>query len=140
MSRRQLATFTLDGAVYGVDVLRVQEVLRGRDRTPVPLGPPGLAGMVNLRGQVVMAIDLRCRLGLSPLAVDVAPMMLVVQVGGEPISLLVDGVGDVVDVDEDEIEAPPQTLPPALREVIVGAVPDRGHLVLVLDVDQATTT
>ncbi len=60
---RQFATFTLDGARYGVDVLRVQEALRAHTRTPVPLAPPGIAGLVNLRGQVVMTIDLRIRLG-----------------------------------------------------------------------------
>src|SRR5690606_11734778 len=117
----QLATFTLDGARYGVDVQDVQEVLRHQERTPVPLAPPGTAGLVNLRGQVVLAVDLRVRLGLEPLAADAETMQVVVQVGGEPVSLLVDEIGDVVDVDESQFETPPDTLDPALREVIRGA-------------------
>ena len=135
---RQFATFTLAGATYGVDVLRVQEALRYQTRTPVPLAPAGIAGLVNLRGQVVMTIDLRPRLGLAPLAADAEPMMFVVQVDGEPISLLVDEIGDVMDVEESQFETPPDTLPASLREVILGAYKLEGSLLLALDVDRAT--
>ena len=135
---RQFATFTLAGATYGVDVLRVQEALRYQARTPVPLAPAGIAGLVNLRGQVVMTIDLRPRLGLAPLAADAEPMMFVVQVDGEPISLLVDEIGDVMDVEESQFETPPDTLPASLREVILGAYKLEGSLLLALDVDRAT--
>jgi purine-binding chemotaxis protein CheW len=135
---RQLATFVLDGARYGVDVLKVQEALRSQVRTPVPLAPGGIAGMVNLRGQVVLTIDLRVRLGLEPLPADADPMMVVVQVDGEPISLLVDEIGDVMDVADDQFEAPPETLDAALRDVIVGAYKLDGELLLALDVERAT--
>ena len=135
---RQLATFVLEGAHYGVDVLRVQEALRWQARTPVPLAPPGISGLVNLRGQVVLTVDLRVRLGLAPLAEDAEPMMVVVQVGGEPVSLLVDEIGDVIDVDDSQFEAPPDTLPATLRDVILGAYKLDGGLLLALDVDKAT--
>lgn len=135
---RQFATFTLAGARYGVDVLRVQEALRFQARTPVPLAPAGIAGLVNLRGQVVMTVDLRPRLGLAPLASDAEPMMFVVQVDGEPISLLVDEIGDVIDVEESQFETPPDTLPAALRDVILGAYKLEKSLLLALDVDKAT--
>lgn len=135
---RQLATFVLDGARYGVDVLKVQEALRSQVRTPVPLAPDGVAGLVNLRGQVVLTIDLRVRLGLAPLAADAEPMMVVVQVDGEPISLLVDEIGDVIDVDADQFESPPETLDPALRELILGAYKLDTGLLLALDVERAT--
>src|SRR5665647_3037250 len=115
---RQFATFTVAGARYGIDVLRVQETLRAQARTTVPLAPPGITGLVNLRGQVVMLLDLRVRLGLEPLASDAEPMMIVVQVGGEPISLLVDEIGDVVYAQDEQFEMPPDTLPSALRGVI----------------------
>lgn len=133
----QLATFVVDGATYGLDVTAVQEALRDQPRTPVPLAPPSSAGLVNLRGQVVLAIDLRVCLGLPPLAADAEPMMVVVQVGGEPVSLLVDQVGDVVEVAEDAFEPPPPTLDPDLRRVVRGAykLPDR--LLLALDVERA---
>jgi len=135
---RQLATFTVDGARYGVDVLLVREALRFQARTPVPLSPAGVAGLVNLRGEVVLAVDLRVRLGLEPLAEDANPMMVVVQVDDEPISLLVDEVGDVVDVDEAQFETPPDTLPTELREVIRGAYKLPSGLLLDLDVTRAT--
>lgn len=135
---RQLATFVLDGARYGVDVLRVQEALRPQVRTPVPLAPAGVAGLVNLRGQVVLTIDLRTRLGLAPLTEDAEPMMVVVQVGGEAVSLLVDEIGDVIDVEDAQFETPPDTLDPALREVILGAYKLDHGLLLALDVERAT--
>ncbi|MBC7549507.1 MAG: chemotaxis protein CheW [Cellulomonas sp.] len=135
---KQLATFIVDGTRYGIDVLRVQEVLRAHARTAVPLAPPGVTGLVNLRGQVVMTIDLRSRLGLPPLAVDAEPMMVVVEVNGEAISLLVDEIGDVFDVDDSQFETPPDTLPAVLREVILGAYKLDQGLLLALDVDNAT--
>ena len=135
---RQFATFSVAGARYGIDVLRVQEALRAQASTTVPLAPPGITGLVNLRGQVVMLLDLRTRLGLGPLADDADPMMIVVEVDGEPISLLVDEIGDVIDVDDSQFETPPDTLPAALRDVILGAYKLDEGLLLALDVDRAT--
>lgn len=132
----QYVTFTLADALYGVDVMRVQEVLRAQARTRVPLAPPDVAGLVNLRGQVVLTVDLRTRLGLAAL-VDTEPTMVVVQVGGEPVSLLVDAVGDVVEVGPETFEPPPPTLDPQLRAVIRGAHKLEHRLLLVLDVDAA---
>jgi purine-binding chemotaxis protein CheW len=134
---RQLATFVLDGARYGIDVLRVQEALRPQERTPVPLAPAGTAGLVNLRGQVVLTFDLRIRLGLPPLADGAEPMMLVVRMGDEPVSLLVDEIGDVVNVDDDQFAAPPETLEQNLRDVLIGAYTLPDGLLLALDVERA---
>jgi purine-binding chemotaxis protein CheW len=134
----QYVTFSLGGSLYGVDVTRVQEALRSHVRTRVPLSPPAVAGLVNLRGQVVLTVDLRPRLGLEPLGEDAEPMMVVVQVAGEPVSLLVDEIGDVMEVGPETFEAPPDTLDAALRPLILGAHKLDGRLLLVLDVDQAT--
>lgn len=134
----QYVTFTLGGSLYGVDVTRVQEALRSHVRTRVPLAPVGVAGLVNLRGQVVLTVDLRPRLGLAPLDDDAQPMMVVVEVAGEPVSLLVDAIGDVMEVGPETFEAPPDTLDAALRPLILGAHKLDGRLLLVLDVDQAT--
>lgn len=133
----ELATFIIAGAHYGVDLLRVQEVLRGQARTPIPLAEPGVAGFINLRGQVVLSIDLRTRLGIEASGADLEPMMFVVRVDGEPISLLVDDVGEVIDVGGRRLEAPPDTLPTALREVILGVYQLEDFLLLVLDIDRA---
>jgi len=134
----QLATFTLAGALYGIDMLRVQEALRGQARTTVPLAEPGIAGLINLRGQVILTIDLRSRLGLEPLAADLEPMMVVVQVDGEVMSLLVDDVGEVVNVKGRRLEPPPDTLPTPLREMILGVYQLEGSLLLALDIERAT--
>lgn len=133
----QYVTFTLGGALYGVDVTRVQEALRAHTRTRVPLAPIDVAGLVNLRGQVVLTIDLRPRLGLPPLAADAEPMMVVVQVDGEPVSLLVDEIGDVLEVGPERFEVPPDTLDVGLRRLITGAYKLESTLLLILDVDQA---
>ena len=135
---RQLATFTLAGAHYGIDMLRVQEALRGHARTTVPLSSPSVAGLINLRGQVVLTIDLRIQLGIEPLGAHLEPMMVVVQVDGEPISLLVDDIGDVIDVEGRRLDAPPATLPTAARELILGVYQLADSLLLELDVDRAT--
>jgi purine-binding chemotaxis protein CheW len=133
----ELATFTIAGAHYGVDLLRVQEALRGQARTPIPLADPGVAGFINLRGQVVLTIDLRSRLGIEASPADLEPMMVVVRVDGEPISLLVDEVGDVIDVRSRQLEAPPDTLPTSLREMILGVYQLENSLLLELDIDRA---
>lgn len=134
---QRLVTFTLDDRTYGVDVDSVQEVLRGLPATRIPLAPAALAGLINLRGQVLTAIDLRHRLGLPDRAGEIDPMLVVLRLSGEPTALLVDSIGSVVDVTEDEFELPPDTLTGPSRDVILGAykLPDR--LLLALDVDRA---
>ena len=132
----QYVTFTLDGRLYGIDVVRVQEALRAQSRTRVPLAPPTVAGLVNLRGQVVLTIDLRTRLGLPGRSQADEPMMVVVQVAGEAVSLLVDEIGDVVDVGPASFETPPDTLDAVMRPLIRGAHKLDDGLLLVLDVDQ----
>ncbi len=134
---RQLATFVVDGTRFGVDVVRVQEALRWQARTKVPKAPTGIAGLVNLRGQVVLTVDLRVALGLPPLADDAEPMMVVVRVDGEPVSLLVDEIGDVIDVSDTQFENPPDTLDAALRDVVVGVYKLDAGLLLAMDVDRA---
>jgi purine-binding chemotaxis protein CheW len=134
----QVATFAIAGAHYGIDMLRVKEALGGQRRTAVPLAEPGVAGLINLRGQVVLTIDLRTRLGIGAPPADLEPMMIIVEVGGEPVSLLVDDVGDVIDVEGRRLEAPPDTLPASLRGVIHGVYQLERYLLLVLDIDRAT--
>lgn len=134
---RQLCTFTLAGQCFGVDVERVQEVMRPQRTTRVPLAPPEVAGLINLRGQIVTALDLRRRLGFDERPERSEPMNVVVRSAGEPVSLLVDQIGDVVDVDDSTFEPPPDTLAASAREMVLGAhkLPDR--LLLVLDTDRA---
>ncbi len=136
----QLATFWLDGDLFGVEVEHVQEVLRSQGITRVPLAPPAVAGLINLRGQVVTAIELRERLGRKPRPEGQEAVVIVVRLHGEAVSLLVDSIADVVDVDLRDFEAPPDTLDGSARELIRGAYKLDGHLLLALDVNRAVGT
>lgn len=136
MSTR-MVTFTLDGRLYGVEVDAVQEVLRGQTRTRIPLAPRTLAGLINLRGQVLSAVDLRAQLDLPARETDAEPMLVVIRVAGEPVALMVDTIGAVVDVDVDQFEPPPDTLSGASRDLLLGAYKLEGQLLLALDVSRA---
>jgi purine-binding chemotaxis protein CheW len=135
-----LCTFKAGDRWLGIEVARVQEILRARPVTPVPLAPAVVAGLVNLRGQIVTAVDLRRRLELAVQEQERDPAQVVVHGAEGAVSLLVDEVGDVLEVAEEDFEPPPPTLTGAARELIVGAwkLPDR--LLLALDVDAAVTT
>jgi purine-binding chemotaxis protein CheW len=134
---KQYATFWLGNGLYGIEVEQVREVLLQQDITSVPLAPPTVAGLINLRGQVVTTVDLRERLQLRTHNEETQPMLVVVLVAGESIALLVDRIGGVVDVSDDQFEPPPDTLTGTVRELVVGAYKLEGQLLLGLDVDTA---
>ena len=135
----QLATFRLDGDLYGIEVEHVQEVLRSQQLTRVPLAPSAVAGLINLRGQVVTAIELRERLGRPARPEGTDAVVIVVRLDGEAVSLLVDSIADVVDVDATDFEAPPDTLEGQARDLIRGAYKLDGQLLLALDVHKAVS-
>jgi purine-binding chemotaxis protein CheW len=132
----QFCTFFVDGHYFGLDVLRVQEIIRYQEMTRVPLAPPVVSGMINLRGQIVMAIDLRRRLEFADRPAGQLPVNVVVQTADGAVSLLVDEIGDVLEVSEKLFEPPPETLQGAARALIRGAykLPDR--LLLILDTER----
>jgi purine-binding chemotaxis protein CheW len=132
----QYATFFVADLFFGVDVLRVQEVLRFQQMTRVPLAPDVIEGLINLRGQIVTAIDMRRRLGLPPRAGGQTPMNMVVRTADGAISLLVDEIGDVLDVDAAAYERPPENLEPAARDLIRGVYKLKDRLLLVLDAER----
>ncbi len=133
----QYATFLLDGLSFGIEVLKVQEVLRQQPTTPVPLAPPMVRGLINLRGQIVTAVDLRTRLGLSPRDGEEPQMNVVVRTADGVVSLLVDAIDDVVEASADDFEAPPETVQARLHHLVRGVYKLPARLLLVLDVDQA---
>ncbi|MDQ1463302.1 MAG: purine-binding chemotaxis protein CheW [Actinomycetota bacterium] len=137
METRQLATFTVDTLLFGVEVYKVQEVIRYQEMTAVPLAAHGAAGLINLRGEVVTAIDMRLRLGLPPRADGVLPMNVVVRVDDEPVSLLVDAIGDVAHVSVEQFEEPPETMTGPGRSLVTGAYKLDNRLLLALDVARA---
>jgi purine-binding chemotaxis protein CheW len=107
---QQFATFYLGDLFFGVEVRQVQEVIRFQEMTPVPLAPSVIQGLINLRGQIVTAIDLRRRLELPERPADELPMNVVVRTIDGAVSLLVDEIGDVLEVSSDGFERPPETV------------------------------
>ena len=128
----QLSTFHVGKYLFGVDVSLVQEVVRLQQMTPVPLASAEIAGLINLRGEVLTAIDLRARLGLPPSDIDREPVNVVVRVDDEPVSLLVDEIGGVLEVSQVPFEQIPRTVDERVRGLLLGAytLPDRLLLAL----------
>jgi purine-binding chemotaxis protein CheW len=133
----QVCTFYVDQQMFGVDVQCVQEVIRYQDMTDIPLAPDAVVGLINLRGQIVTAIDLRRRLGLAPRPAGQLPMNIVVRNDDGAISLLVDHIGDVQEIDEENFESPPETLSGESAELIRGAYKMKDRLLLILDTERA---
>ena len=134
---RQFCTFYLDHLLFGVESQKIQEVVTYRELRPVPLAPPVVSGLMNLRGQVVVALELRRQLELSERPSDMTPICLVVRSASGTVCLLADEVGNVVDVEEETFEPSPETLSPRLRSVILGVHKLEHQLMHVLDTDQA---
>lgn len=131
--RLQFATFHVEEHCFGVNVLDVQEVLCAQELTPVPLAHSVIEGLINLRGQIVTAIDMRRRLRLAPRQDGESHMNIVIQDKSSQVSLLVDRIGDVIEVDSGSRERPPDHLSAVAKSVIqdIYKLPDR--LLLVLD-------
>ncbi len=133
---KQYCTFYLDGYYFGIDVQCVQEVIRNLEITRVPLAHPAVRGLINLRGQIVTALDLRRRLGLPERLDGSFPMNVVVRTDDGAVSLLVDEFGDVMTVRETAFERPPETLQGNARELLRGAYKLERRLLLILDTDE----
>jgi len=133
---QQYTTFYVKDMFFGVEVLKVQEVLRYQQMTPVPLAPKVISGLINLRGQIVTAVDLRRRLGVEPRGEGETPLNVVVRSDDGAVSLLVDEIGDVVEASPDLYEPPPETMNERARETIRGVYKFPGRLLLVLDTEK----
>jgi purine-binding chemotaxis protein CheW len=134
---RQLCTFFLGDHIFGVDAHLVQEVIRYQEMTRVPLTPASVSGLINLRGQIVTAIDMRKRLGYPQRQDGKLPMNVVIRSDEGAVSLLVDSIGDVIEVSQDSFETPPDTLQGVTRELIGGAYKLKDRLLLVLNTKDA---
>ncbi len=131
----QLCTFHVGDLLLGIEVTQIQEVLRKTPVTPVPKTPPAISGLINLRGQIVTAVDLRRLFRIEVDSATDAPTMLILDSGSELRSLVVDTVGEVVTVAEGDFEEPPDTLRGESRKLIRGAYKLKDRLLLVLDVE-----
>ena len=135
-SKQQFSTFVVDQLLFGVGVEKVQEVIRYQQMTRVPLAPSVVKGLINLRGQIVTAVDLRRRLGLRERAATDLPMNVVIRHEDGAVSLLVDEIGDVLEVEEESFELPPGTLAGEARELIRGVYKLKDALLIALDTDK----
>ena len=138
---RQYSTFRVADMFMGIELTQVQELLRYQEMTSVPLAPKAIEGLINLRGQIVTALDVRRILGLPPIeSEDKLPMNIVIQSEGGPVSLLVDEICDVLDV---PLEAPtplPENMPALHRELIEGVYQLDSGLLLILDTHRVLDT
>lgn len=135
----QICTFALDGSTFALPVAEIREVVRGLSITPVPLASGAIRGLVNLRGQIAMAVDLRRRLDLPARAPGQGEVNVVVDAAEGPVCITVDDVGDVILVPADSVERPPETLRPGVRELVRGICKREDELVLLLDTSRAIT-
>ena len=136
MATLQFCTFYLAGLLFGVELKHVQEVLRSLKITPVPLAPKSICGLINLRGQIVPALDLCHRLHIDICFSEMRPMNVVVRTSEGLLSLLVDEVGDVVEVNDDLLERLPLTVPAATNGLITGFYKLEQCLMHVLDIER----
>ncbi len=137
IASNRFCTFSLDGLFFGVEVEQVQEVLRYQEMTRVPLASRVVRGLINLRGQIVAALDLRRRLGLAERSPDQLPMNVVIRTDEGPLSLLVDDIEDVLEVDRTGFESAPETLNVASKDLIHGVYKLENRLLHILDTAKA---
>jgi len=130
----QYSTFVIAGRLYGIDVTRVQEVVRPMLMTRIPLAPNYIVGLINLRGQVATAIGLRELFGLPAKQTDNL-MNVVCKTSGALLSFLVDEIGDVIEVKKSDYESPPSTIAPNVRKFISGVYKTTGTLLSVIDIE-----
>ncbi len=136
---QQFCTFFLKDQFFGVPVQQVQEVIRYQEMTRVPLTPRVIRGLINLRGQIVMVVDLRRRFAMEDRPESQLPMNVVVRTDDGAVSFLVDEIGDVLEVDEENFEKPPETVQGQTRELVRGVYKLKERLMLVLDTERAVT-
>jgi purine-binding chemotaxis protein CheW len=131
----EYVTVMIGGQLFGLPISRVQDVFMPDRLTRVPLAPPEIAGVLNLRGRIVTLIDMRRRLGLPPRNDNKPSMAVGIELRGESYGLLIDTVGEVMKLGETTLEPNPVNLDPRLARVSGGVHRLDGQLMVILDVD-----
>lgn len=131
----QFATFQVGDLFFGIEAVRVQEVIRQQEMTPIPLSGPSIEGFINLRGQIVTAIDARKALGFEE-TFSHPPMNIIISSEDGAVSLLVDEIGDVLEVQQGSFAPIPENVPEAQRRMITGIFRLRDRLMLWLNTEK----
>lgn len=134
-NERKICTFYVDSFFFGIDVSKIQEVIRYQEMTHVPLTNRTISGLINMRGQIVTAIDMRERLHFESLAKDQKPVNIIVNLDDGPVSMLVDSIGDVIDIPLDMFEIPPESVRGNFKKVLKEVCQLEDQLLLILDIE-----
>lgn len=134
-AHKEFVTMRVDGQLFGIPVLLVQDVLRPQKITPIPLAPKEVEGSLNLRGKIVTAIDVRRRLGLPTRPDKDKYMLVAVEHKNEIYSLIVDSVGEVLSLSMKEFEHNPTNLSSNWQQVSMGVYRLKDELLIVLDAE-----
>ena len=135
-NKNQICSFRVHDLTLGIPAGDVREVIRAQSLTPVPLAPPSIPGLFNLRGHIVTTVDTRHCLDFPARGDDAPSMNVLVHSGDSVVSLLVDEIGDVIEVTESQFETAPDHLEGAVRDFVTGAYKLEEGLLLILAVDR----
>jgi len=127
------STFYIDDFYFGILTTDVTELTKENEITSVPLAPSEVFGLINLRGRIVTAINMRQRLGMTNTPYSPKNITVFLEHKGELFGLLVDGVSDILELDESSFEAPPSNLPHSAKEMILGVYKLSDKLLFILD-------
>ena len=133
---KKYCTFTVENHYFGIDVSRVQELMPPQHTRPVPLAPPAVRGLINLRGQIVTAFDLRHALGFLPQDITANSVDVIACIEGERVGLLVDQIGEVIELPPSRCEAPPETVSRSFHRMLESVCQLDDRLLLILDIDR----
>tara|TARA_B100001179_G_C18566986_1_gene393262 strand:- start:966 stop:1421 length:456 start_codon:yes stop_codon:yes gene_type:complete len=136
MSSKEFITLWIGGQLFGASVARIHDVFAPASITPVPLGPKEIAGLLNLRGRIVTAVDARARLGLEPRDPEASIMAIGIEKGSESFGLIIDEVGEVMTLDAADREDVPSNLDPVWTQIASGVYRLEDRLLVVLDIDK----
>lgn len=139
MSSQEYITLWIGGQLFGASVSRIHDVFAPTSITPVPLGPKEVAGLLNLRGRIVTAIDARSRLGLPPRDEEASIMAIGIEKGNESFGLIIDEVGEVMTLDSASREDVPTNLDPVWAQIASGVYRLEDRLLVVMDIDKILT-
>ncbi len=135
MAERQLVVFNIGDETFGVDIIQVQEIVRLQEITKIPSTPEFVEGIVNLRGKVIPLVDMRKRFGFTQKTNDEDSRIIVTVLGGQMIGIIVDNVSEVLRIQDEDIEAPPDIVAGVGREYLQGVGKVDGRLIVLLDLN-----